>query len=127
MDTISENLTILNKDQKQVVAKSLMDLNYSATEISRLLDIDRTTVYRYSKEPTPEDLQQFATEFKTSLMMKQHLILAKIIRRIDQLVDRTFDLKGLLKAYEIIKPHTQSLYDIHKNAEYEKKRKLYNV
>ena len=119
------SLALTNKDQRKVVAKTLLDLNYSAIEISRLLEIDRSTVYRYSKQPTPEELQQFATELKTIMSMKQHQILAKILRRIDQMVDKTLDFKGLIKAYEIVKRHTQSLYDIQSNSEREKRWKKY--
>jgi predicted transcriptional regulator len=115
------NLSIVGKDQKKVVAKALMDLNYSATEISDLLQIDRSTVYRYSKQPTPEELQQFATEIKTILNMKQYQIIAKVLKRIEFLVEKSLDLRTLINAYSVIKSHTQSIYDIHKNSEHEKK------
>lgn len=118
---MEENLSLLDKDRKQVIAKSLLDLNYSATEISRLLEIDRSTVYRYSKEPTPEELLQFATEFKTALMVKQHLILAKVLRKIEVMVDKTLDFNAVLKAYEIMRTHTQSLYDVHLSVKHVKK------
>ena len=118
---------LLGKDQKRVVAKSLMDLNYSATEISRLLDVDRTTVYRYNKEPTPDELLQFATEIKTILSVKQFQILAKIVKRLDFLVEKSLDLRTLINAYQIIKNHTPSLYTIYRDQEREKRMSKYII
>lgn len=112
---------LISKDQKKIIAKTMLDLNYSATEIAELLNIDRSTVYRYSKEPTGDDLQQYATEIKTIFAVKQFQILAKILKRIDFLSEKSLDLNTLIKAYSVIKQHTQSLYEIHKSSEHEKK------
>jgi predicted transcriptional regulator len=112
---------IIPKDQKKMLAKTLLDLNCSATEISELLNIDRSTVYRYSQQPTSEELQQFATEIKTIFAVKQFKLIAKILKRMDALVERSFDLKALTNAFNIIKSQTQSIYDIHKASEHEKK------
>lgn len=113
-----ENLT---KDKKEIVAKTLLDLNYSATQIAELLDIDRSTVYRYSKKPAKADLQQYATEIKIIFTAKQQQILAKILKRMDQLVGRTFDLKTLISAFKILKDYTGSMYELYKQDEREKK------
>ena len=112
---------IIPKDQKKAIAKTLLDLNCSATEIAELLNIDRSTVYRYSQQPTSEELQQFATEIKTIFAIKQFKLIAKILKRMDALVDRSFDLKALINAFNVVKSHTQSIYEIHKVSEHEKK------
>lgn len=112
---------IIPKDQKKMLAKTLLDLNCSATEISELLNIDRSTVYRYSQQPTSEELQQFATEIKTIFAMKQFQIIAKILKRLDFLVEKSLDLRTLINAFNVVKTHTQSIYDIHKASEHEKK------
>ena len=112
---------IIAKDEKKIIAKTMFDLNYSATDIAELLGINRSTVYRYSQQPTGEDLQQFATEIKTIFSIKQYQIIAKILKRMDTMVEKTLDFKGLIKAFDILKKNTQSVYDIHKTSEHEKK------
>jgi predicted transcriptional regulator len=104
----------LSQPEKQVMAKTLLDLNFSATEIAETLGIHRATVYRYSDKPIPADLLQFATEIKVLLTLKQQGIVAKILKRIDILVERSLDLRTLIVAFEVIKKHTGSLYDIEK-------------
>lgn len=129
MDSFEESALIKNnmeneiipKDQKKIIAKTLLDLNCSATEISELLNIDRSTVYRYSQQPTSEELQQFATEIKTIFAVKQFKLIAKILKRMDALVERSFDLKALINAFNTVKNNTQSIYEIHKTSEHEKK------
>jgi len=117
---------LLPKDQKQVVAKTLLDLNYSATEIAEILGIHRATVYRYKNKPIPEELRQFATEIKTMFTIKQQAILAKILKNIDELVDQTDDIKALIAAFEVIKRHTPSLYEIRKEEENQEKQERWD-
>jgi len=115
------NTDILSKDKKQVVAKVMFDLNYSASEIAKELKIDRSTVYRYSEKPLPEELRQFATEIKTLFAIKQQQILAKILKNIEELADQTDDMRALIVAFEVLKKHTPSLYEIHKNQKQQEK------
>ncbi len=112
---------VLPKDKKLVVAKVMLDLNYSATEIARVLKVNRATVYRYGEKFLPEDLRQFATEIETLFSVKQLQLLAKIIKNIEDLVDQTDDLKALISAYELLKRHTPSLYEIYKEKEHQEK------
>jgi transposase len=103
---------LLPKDKKQAVAKALLDLNYAATEIAGILGVHRATIYRYKDKPLPEDLQQFATETKSLFSVKQQQILAKILKNIEILADQTNDIRALIIAFEVIKRHTSSLYDV---------------
>lgn len=113
------DIELIPKEQKEVVAKTLLDLNYSATQIARLLDIDRSTVYRYSKKPIKAELQQYATEIRMIFSVKQHQILAKILKRIDSLVEKNFNLNALISVYKVLNGRTESLFDIHKDSERE--------
>ncbi len=110
----NSTIVFLPKDKKQVFAKTLLDLNYSASKIAETLGIHRATVYRYKNKPLPEDLRQFATEIKTMFTIKQQIILAKILKNIEELADQTTDIRGLVSAFETIKRHTPSLYEIQK-------------
>lgn len=118
---IDKNIQLKSKDKKRVVAKALMDLNYSATEIAKLLEVDRSTVYRYNKQPTGKEMQQYATEIKTIFVAKQHQILAKILRKMEKLITKTDDLRALIVAFKTIKEHTESFYDIYRDSEHTKK------
>lgn len=113
--------SILPKYQKRAAIIALLDLNYSASEIAETLGIHRATVYRYKNKPLPEDLRQFATEIKTMFAIKQQIILAKILKNIEELADQTTDIRGLVNAFEVIKRHTPSLYDIRKEEERQEK------
>lgn len=115
------NTDILPKDQKQAVAKALLDLNYSALEIAETLGIHRATVYRYRDKPLPEDLRQFATEIKALFAAKQQQVLAKILKKIEDLVEWADDIKTLIVAFEAIKRHTDNLYDIDKEKRHQEK------
>ena len=104
----SQITTDLPKEQKVIVAQVMLDLNYSASEIAKDLKIDRSTVYRYGEKTLNDDLRQFATEIKTFFTLKQHQILAKIIKQIEANLDIA-DLRSLIHAYEVLKRHTQPL------------------
>jgi predicted transcriptional regulator len=116
----------LTKDQKQVVAKTLFDLNVSAQEVADTLGVNRSTVYRYSEKPVPAELRQFATEMKVIFSLKQQQIMAKILKNIEEVIGSTDDIRGLVGAYEVLKRHTQSVYEIKRQAALEEDHvKLY--
>lgn len=110
----------LTKDQKVVIAQVMLDLNYSASKIAEELKVDRSTVYRYGERTLPEDLRQYATEIKTLFALKQQQLLAELLKSIE--VKMKFaDLKSLIHAFEVLKVHTPSLYQIHKDLKHEEK------
>lgn len=111
----------LPKDQKKAITRAMLDLNYSAGEIANTLGIHRATVYRYGEQLLPEDLRQFATEIKILFSIKQHQIIAKVLKRIEFAVDRTTDIRGLVSAFEAIKKHTTTLYEIQKEHKHQEK------
>lgn len=108
------SLDPLPVDKKQAMAKALMDLNFSATEIAETLGIHRVTVYRYAAKPVNGDLLQFATEIKTLFALKQNQLVAKILEKISEIIEKTDDIRGLILAYQVLKQHTPSLYEIKK-------------
>ena len=104
---------LVPKDKKQAISQAMLDLNYSATEIAKELDIHRSTVYRYKDRPLSEDLRHFATEIKTLFTIKQNQILSKLLKKIDKEVEDTYDIRALVSAFNIISKHTKSLHQIH--------------
>jgi len=55
---------VLSQPEKQVMAKTLLDLNYSASEIASILGLYRATVYRYREKPVPSGLLKFPPRIK---------------------------------------------------------------
>ena len=116
----------LDTKKKQAIAKVMLDLNYSSSKIAEELGVDRSTVYRYGQKEIGDDLQQFATEIKTMFALNNLRLLAKIVKCIEGKM-RLSSLRDLIKAYSVIKSHTPSLYNIHKDSEREKRWKQLNV
>lgn len=92
--TLMENLG-LTQPQRQAIAKTMLDLNYSATKIAEILGINRTTVYRYSAQPTEMEMQHFATEIKQLIFLKQQIIIAQLLRQIEKQLPDEWDVKSL--------------------------------
>jgi len=84
------------------MARILLSLGYSATEIAKWLNINRSTVYRSNKISTNEELQQFATEVKAAFTVKQYEIVARVLSRVDVLVKKSFNLDSLVKILNTI-------------------------
>jgi predicted DNA-binding protein YlxM (UPF0122 family) len=110
------NTAILPKDTKQVVAKTMLSLDISASEIADTLGIHRSSVYRYSDKPTPDDLRHFETELTVLMSIKQKQVLAKIIKQMERIIDDkeadSVSLKALATAYLVLKKTTGHLEDI---------------
>jgi predicted transcriptional regulator len=107
-------LPIASKIEKKAITHAMIDLNYAVTDIAKQLNINRSTVYRYRKEPLTKDLRHFATEIKIIFSIKQNQLLAKILKSIDEVIELTPDLKSLINAFEVLKKHTSTLHQIHR-------------
>jgi predicted transcriptional regulator len=92
----------LTKEQVKTFAKTALDLNLPAKEIAKLLGIHRSTVYRYSDQPTPEELQQFATEIKQLVNVKRYVTLAKLLRKIESLSDSPENIRDISYAFDTL-------------------------
>lgn len=96
----------LPKDKAQVVAKTMIDLNYSATKIANTLGIGRASVYRYAEQPTPEELRQFETEIKTLVTVKQYELIASILNKLQGTINEAY-FKDLVVAYTAFSKNNQ--------------------
>jgi hypothetical protein len=95
------DLNMINDKQKRVMAKTLLDLNVSATKVSDALGISRASTYRYAQKPTPDELRHFETEMRMMVFVKQTEILANILKSIgDGLCSSS--MKDLVAAYAAI-------------------------
>lgn len=116
MDEIT-NLTVLPASQKQAIAKTMLDLDYRATEIAELLGIHRATVYRYGEKSLREGLRQYATELKALFTVKQTQIMAKILNELEKSIQYESNTQHLINAFVALRRHTPSLYEIQKSDE----------
>lgn len=101
--------SVYPKKNVKATAKILFDLNFSAKYISETLGIHRTSVYRYSRKPIPEELQQFATEIKVMYTVKQHLLMAKCMEHLEKLIPVQTDIKDLIAAIKVFSDNINSV------------------
>jgi len=92
----------LTKEQARTFAKTAFDLNLPAKEIADLLGVHRSTVYRYSEQPTSEEMQQFATEIKQLINVKRYVALAKLLKKIEKLSDGSDGIRDVSYAFDTL-------------------------
>lgn len=92
----------LPKPKKKVIAKAYMEEGYSSRQIEEWLGVDNTTIARWAKEATPENLLQFATEFKASLEMVKYKGIADVHNRLLELIPKERRISEIVKAGEFL-------------------------
>ena len=95
-------MEILDKQNLKTFAKTAFDLNMPAKDVADLLGIHRSTVYRYSEQPTPEEMQQFATEIKQLINVKRYVTLAKLLKKIESLSDNPESIRDISYAFDTL-------------------------
>jgi len=73
------------------------------------LHVNRATVYRYSKKPTPRDLQHYATEIKRMYLVKESMLLAQCFNKLKTAISVENDTKSLLMAVKILSDNINSI------------------
>ena len=101
---MSESVLLLTapkeKKEKEVASKILVEEGYSVREVAKILGVEYTKVWRDSKKETPEELQQFATNFKEVLAKNKQLGLAKVLKRMHEIIPGYQRLDHLVKTAE---------------------------
>lgn len=92
------NLDILPKDKKRVVAKVLYKNGLGSRIVGRWLGISKDTVIRSSNISTPRVLRQYETEFEVAIKFMKLRASGLILRRIIELVPKEKNLENLVKA-----------------------------
>lgn len=90
----------LSKPKKKEMAKAYVDEGYSSRQIEEWLGVDNTTIARWAKEPTPEKMQQFATEFRASLQVVKYRGIAEVHNRLLELIPKERRISEVVKAGE---------------------------
>lgn len=97
-----KDLKTLPTPEKKVAAKVLTEQGYVSRTIEKILGVDHSTVTRYAQEPTPEELQQFATKFAGIVQEKKNKILFKGLDRIEALIPEEKRISEVVKAVEYV-------------------------
>ena len=92
----------LTKKEKKTFAKVAFDLNIPAAKIAEALEINRTTVYRYSDSPTDGEMGQFATEIGKFISTSRYVTIAKILKNIEKLTGESCSIKDLSYAFDVL-------------------------
>jgi transposase len=96
------DLKLLAPGEKKVVAKELVNAGYSCRTIEDLIGADYSTISLWAKQETPEELQQFSTQFKSELAKYKNKGLAMVHRRILELVPKERRIDQVVKAGEYL-------------------------
>ena len=104
-----KDFKLLPKPKKKVVAKVLYDMGWSTRTIEQWLGIDNSTVSRYAKTPTPEKLQQFATDFTIAIQSEKQRGIALGIRRLNELIPKERRIEPLVKGLEFLEGKQQGV------------------
>lgn len=90
---------LLSKSKKKVVAKVLVDEELSYRDAGSILGLSKDTIARYIREETPENLRQFETRIKEAFTIRESIVAAKALARIDKQVT-TAKISEALEVYK---------------------------
>jgi predicted transcriptional regulator len=97
---MTTDLKQLPPPEQKVAAKVLQQSGYSTKRMGELLGIDRTTAWRYAQEQTPEELQQFETDFKAIIAEAKREGIGLVHKRMLKIIPTYQRLDHLVKAAE---------------------------
>ena len=90
----------LPKPQQKVIAKAMAKSGYSTRQLQRLLGVDDVSVWRATKEATPDELKQFEADFTEALKETKRTGIAMVQKRLLQLVPKEKRIDQVVKAGE---------------------------
>ena len=99
---MNKDLKLLAPPEKKVAAKVLYDMGWSTRKIEGWLGVDYSIVSRYVKTPTPDELQQFATDFTIAIQSEKKRGIALGIKRLNELIPKERRIDPLVKGLEYL-------------------------
>jgi len=96
------DLEKLPKEKQKVVAKVLYKMGWASKKIEEWLGISDTTIWRASELPTPEELKQFEIDFQVAVKGIKQEGIAKVLKRILEIIPKEKKLDQLVKAGEYL-------------------------
>lgn len=95
---LDHSIKKLPRVKQKVIAKALSDEGYSTRRIQQLIGVDDVSVWRYTKEQTPEELKQFEAEFKLAINEMKIKGVAEVHKRMMEIIPKYPRLDHLVKA-----------------------------
>lgn len=92
----------LSRPEKMAVAQQLSDEGYSTRTIEEFIGADHTTISRWIKQQSPEEMQQFATRFLEQVNVMKNIGLVKAVNRINELVPKSRSIQEVIQAAEFL-------------------------
>lgn len=122
-----DNLKQLPKPEKQVVAKVLVDKGFSLREVERILGVSDSSVLKYSKLETPEELKQFQAELEVQFKTKESIVAAKALAVMDEKITRA-RISEALEVYKAMRGNSnQGSVNVQINNVLEDKKSQYGI
>lgn len=103
-----DNLKLLPPPEKKVAAKVLYNMGWSSRQIEQWIGVDNVTVTRYKDLPTPEELQQFETEFTSVIQSEKKRGIALGIKRLNELIPKERKMSELVRGLEYLEGNDKS-------------------
>lgn len=108
------DLKLLSPPEKKVISKVLKNKGFSLRMIASLLDVSPATAMRYSDNPTPEELKQFETEIQEHFSIKEEVVAAKALARMDEKM-ATSRINEALDVYKVMRGKGETNINVAQN------------
>lgn len=109
------NLDKLPPAEKKVVAQELIKAGYSNRTLEDLIGADHTTISRWAKEDTPEQMQQFATQVKSEIGLMKQQGVGMVHDRLLALIPKEERISEVVRAGEFLEGKNQPVVAIQNN------------
>lgn len=97
-----DDLKLLPPPEKKVAAKVLIENGYSLRKAEEILGMDKDTVNRYAKQPTPDEMRQFEALFSNYIKENKQKGLRLVYQRILELIPKERKIDQIVKAGEFL-------------------------
>lgn len=98
---MTQDLKSLPKSKKKVVSKVLEDSGFTLSQIGTLLGVSPPTAMRYADGEVPDSLKEFEMKIKEAFTMKEQMIAAKALARMDEAMARA-RISEALDVYKVM-------------------------
>ena len=105
------DLKLLSPPEKKVVAKVLRNKGFSLRMIEDILGVSDNSALRYSKLETPEELTQFEAEIENQFKIKENIVAAKSLARLDEKIVSS-RINEALDVYKVMRGKDNPLINI---------------
>jgi len=100
------DLKLLSPPEKKVASKVLRNRGFSLRQIENILGVSDSSALLYSKLETPEELTQFQAELEKQFTIREDIVAAKALSRIDNKM-ATARINEALDVYKVMRGKEQ--------------------